>query len=310
MALFPMLLMRMVWVILVVPIPHALGAKGKYIDTASSVPWGQTFHAAKVVHDLEKYVDGWKGCQDLHALDLFGRSGRISTMWNGQGFRALAWDLALDSCMDITSRSGFGHLLECGLRLVDNSVIVAGPPCSMFVFFSSSNHRRHEVGIMGDPNSPPTRLSNLICENMSIILMLLRRKVFFHLVVEQPGSSVMYKLPCMLTLAAAFGASMVFTWLGMFGHALCKPTRLLGTLPNLSTLKRTLTKACRLAIKKRQEKAAKKAKNRGQKPKVYYKFHANGSVSGGKDLGETATYPMQFAWHLFALWHENWVNIQ
>ena len=304
-----MRLMCMAWAVLVLPfIPQAMGAKGKYVDTASSIPWGQTFRAATAVHSLEKYVYEWKGCQDLHALDLFGRSGRIATMWNGQGFRSLAWDLALGSCMDITSRSGFGHLLECGLRLVDRSVIVAGPPCSMFVFFSSSNHRRHELGIMGDPNSPPTRLSNLIVENMSIFLMLLRRKVFFHLVVEQPGSSVMYKLPCMLTLAAAFGASMVWTWLGMFGHSLCKPTRLLGTLPNLSSLKRTLTKARRLAIKKRQEREAKKAKKGGKKPKEYYKIHANGTVSGGKDLGETATYPMQFAWHLFALWHANWVN--
>ena len=50
---------------------------------------------------------------------------------------------------DVTAEAGFFVLLDLALRLVTRGLIVAGPPCSLFVSLSSSVHRRgvgHELG--------------------------------------------------------------------------------------------------------------------------------------------------------------------
>ena len=46
-------------------------------------------------------------------------------------------------------------------------------------------------------------------------------------------SSVMWDLPCFVHLIQLMGLSVVTTWLGLYGHDLLKPTKLLGNLPDM-----------------------------------------------------------------------------
>jgi hypothetical protein len=46
-------------------------------------------------------------------------------------------------------QDGFYRLLVMGLRTVQNGAIILGPPCSLYVFMSSSVHLRHIFGELG-----------------------------------------------------------------------------------------------------------------------------------------------------------------
>ena len=59
------------------------------------------------------------------------------------------------------------------------------------------------------------------------------QEILLYCVIEQPLSSVMWDLPCFVTLVQLMGLSVVTTWLGLYGHILLKPTKLLGNLPGL-----------------------------------------------------------------------------
>lgn len=290
----------------------AVANAGKTVvtDTVSTVSWGQRFVASKHMKELNAFVDQWNGAPDLHSLDLFGRSGVIERQWKLSGYRSLAWDVALCPECDLTCRTGFFNLLACGLRLHENALIVGGPPCSLFIFLSSSCHKRNSehFGIAGDPSSRPTQIANLIVNNLAVFLglMLRRRPVF--ILLEQPGSSVMFQMPSLeKQFKKMIGALCIFTWLGLWGHCLPKPTKLWGNLPGMAAMKRKLTKEKREKIHDKLERAAEKARQRGLPVKQYYKKDKNGKVTGMKALGETAVYPKRFAEGLFALWQVAWV---
>ena len=75
---------------------------------------------------------------------------------------------------DMTTREGFFSCLLMGLRLVAFfSLVMAGPPCSMYVFFSSSQHLRHLYGPRGNPRDATTQLANQIVDNFVLWLLLI-----------------------------------------------------------------------------------------------------------------------------------------
>ena len=68
---------------------------------------------------------------------------------------------------------------------------MAGPPCSLFVFLSSSVHRRGVGHELGDTSRVQVRLANLVVENTIVLLEAVSpRGVWF--VLEQPAGSWMF----------------------------------------------------------------------------------------------------------------------
>lgn len=107
------------------------------------------------------------GCCDLHGLDAFGGTqGRMSSAFKNRKYRACVFDIRVGmKDHDLTSRSGFETLFLMGLRLVAGAMVVLGPPCSMFVFLSSSQHKRHIYGPLGCPYDYATSMANMIAKN-------------------------------------------------------------------------------------------------------------------------------------------------
>ena len=66
---------------------------------------------------------------------------------------------------DLASWEGFSTLMWKAMRLMALSLIVGGPPCSMFIFFSCSQHRRHDFPPFGDPRDTKTQLANCLAAN-------------------------------------------------------------------------------------------------------------------------------------------------
>ena len=107
------------------------------------------------------------GPRDCYVLDLFsGLSSRMAAAWRRRGFRAVSFDiLSGGEDEDLATRCGFETLLLKALRLVPLAMVVGGPPCSMFVWLSSSQHLRHLFGAWGSPRDVKTQLANVLAKN-------------------------------------------------------------------------------------------------------------------------------------------------
>jgi hypothetical protein len=131
------------------------------------------------------------------------------------------------------------------------------------------------------------------------IVRLLKHYRQFSFIFEQPAGSFMFKMGCFRAIIASLGLTTILTWMGCFEHAMDKPTHLVGDLPQLMRLARTMAKADRLRI------AAARAKRHGRKGTVSIVFvqkSKDGKFSGTKHLQGSAEYTASFCRAVFAAW--------
>ena len=190
----------------------------------------------------------------------------------------------------------------------------APPPCSLFIFLSSSFHRRGPGHEQGDTSKLPVRLANVIVDNTMVLLEVAHlRSVWF--VLEQPATSWMFKLPCVReTFARLKGRQpgggrpvvcqargcqpgggpsgvgspavhRICTWMGAFGHELPTCSHLVGTLPTLPTMKR-----------------ARPSHLRGCAARPGMWRRTCTGVQGGRDLPGSAEYTRVFFLALYSAW--------
>lgn len=254
----------------------------------------------------------YQGVRNLCCLDVFGFSGSMAKHWTKKGFPAIQYDIALNPRSDdLLGKRGYLHLTRLGLRLVQGAMVILGPPCAMNIYLSTSVHKRHIFGPEGDTSNKRVRMSNLLASNMACFLELLSRHRSFWFIVEQPSSSYLFKMEFMLALSALLFCKKIHTWLAFFGHDLPKPTHLVGTLPDMGTLCKKMTKADRAKFRARLERRQAKRKI----PRKYYiKEKKDGeqkkmSVHGCKDLAFSAHYPSGFAHAIFKLWITAFQNL-
>ena len=160
-----------------------------------------------------------------------------------------------------------------------------------------------ERNLLGDTRRQCVRLSNLILGNMVTFLLLLwrfRKKIF--LMIEQPASSWMFKQECVKEVLSKFRMKRTLTHLGFFGHDLLKPTHIMSNVPSMNGIE---TKAT--SIRKKQHKMRIQRKNRrdrkaGRKVKQYYLRLPGGKFQGGRDLADSAIYPLRWVTEVFRCW--------
>ena len=82
---------------------------------------------------------------------------------------------------------------------------------------STSVHKRHIFGPLGDEGNFKVRMSNLINRNRATFLRLLKEHGrFFYTVLEQPSSSYLFKTEWFLALSFLLGCMKVTTWTLVF----------------------------------------------------------------------------------------------
>lgn len=278
----------------------------KYHDDLSSFSpeesWWEAENHEGILMDM---LTSWDRPCDVHCIDMFGASGMIAKAWSKKGYSSLIFDILHDPKHDMCVRSGCRAFMHMASRLVPGGVIVGGPPCSLFVWISSSVHKRTRQLPLGDETNFKVRMANRLTRNMATCLRVLHScRKNWYLIIEQPSTSRMFHLEWMLGLTVALCLINVTTWQGLFGGCLLKCTHLTSNLPSIDQLSRTLTKDKRQKFnQKMKEKRAKMKK----KP-VYYKKDARGKVSGGKDLQQTATYPARMCTAIFKAWFSIYVK--
>lgn len=272
-------------------------------DTTCSVSEDEWYHAADHFEDAMDFAQTWSGQREYHGLDLFGFSEGLSRQLRRAGRRSLSYDIKLNEAHDLSSKSGFYILLGMGLMLLPKAIVLAGPPCSLFVGASCSVHRRTIDNVWGNTRNKKVRLSNLLWTNFAIaieILILCGRGLFY--VFEQPASSWAFKLPCMRRVIELADMQTICTWMAFFGSDLQKPTHLVSNPGTISTLRRRMSKADR---KHFTERLARR-NSRRKIPRRYHKKVARPSGAQGwqgcRDLPQSAAYPYHFCLAILKLW--------
>lgn len=161
-------------------------------DTASLVDPSQWYDASQHIDWWVDFGRQWQGPTDLYGIDLFGGlHGRVQQAFQKRGFRCGCYDIARREGVDndITSYGGFCHLVLLGLRLQHGSLITMGPPCSLFVWLSSSVHLRSLFGPFGDPNHVGTQMANAIARNTVLWLIVQFPLVYFSSCIFWKGFS-------------------------------------------------------------------------------------------------------------------------
>ena len=84
---------------------------------------------------------------------------------------------------------------------------------------------------LGCPRETSSFKKDAFCDYKAMLLKSVSRTRDFYYVIEQPVSSKMFQTPEMEDLMKELGLFCVTTWLGLFGHVLCKSTKLATNLP-------------------------------------------------------------------------------
>ena len=180
--------------------------------------------------------------QDVDMVDYYAGVGRLSKSFRSAGCRALRFerdDGGPDQ--DALSAHGLLTMIVYALRCINGQAMTHwGTVCSSWVWICRASSGRSEQNPLGFPNRPSNSQGNTMTARMAVCLWLLTCKQCTW-VLEQPRSSLMEWHPYLQELKEVFGWNAINTYMGGFGAATQKPTKLKGNCLWLHTLKRSIT---------------------------------------------------------------------
>lgn len=271
-------------------------ASMKCLDTSSVCDEQKWFAAEDMWPSIRSFCKAWDGARDLGMVSVFDRSCRVSRTFNKSGEATAAYDIEHDQGMDIVSESGFFLLLGLLLCLMPNSFSMWAPPCSLFIFFTSSLHERHRCGPWGNLDHYVVRLANRISINCAVALKVaLKFRSDCRAMVEQPAGSWLFKSPIWIEIIAGFYLNRTLTYQGLFGGPLLKATHLLHNMPSSQFFARKLTKALKTKFQEKQRRWK-------HVQECFYIKGPGGTVTGTKMMSYTSLYPQRMITAIFKTW--------
>ena len=226
---------------------------------------------------------------------MVSASQHAKQVWEACGYSAKAFDILIDASHDLSSKAGFFVCLAACLTLLPGGLVLAGPPCSLFIWISCSVHRRHELPL-GDTSRAKVRLANLIATNTAVILQqLIERQV--NVMVEQPASSKMFELPAFQQLMDGGTWKIHSTYMGCFGHSMPKETILLSNMKSSRLLCRRMDWAWWRSHKSKM----------APMPAAWVKTK-DGRTKGTKALQGSAAYTKLFCNAVFEAWEKTMLH--
>ena len=213
----------------------------------------------------------------LDVLEVFSGQGHLWQACSDTGLSARGFDNRQAWEEDVALFDGFMLLLLLVLSVKEGGLIWLAPPCSWWVFLSHHNHQRKEANQWtGKVEDPKVQRANHIAAATSAVVRLAMSRLV-QVVIEQPADSCMFNFPEMAKAARALPFRGIRTYLRSFDPSFpCpKPIQLWGSCHWLKHLRRN--KPFDGAV----------AENT-------YQVTADGRVSGGSGLADTATYPRAF----------------
>ena len=79
---------------------------------------------------------------DIDAVEYFAGVQSVTRGFAGRGYRAMAYDIVIDSRFDMTTSVGFLYAVELALRVRPRGFAFFAPPCSSFVWVNRGTSGR------------------------------------------------------------------------------------------------------------------------------------------------------------------------
>ena len=223
--------------------------------------------------------------RDLDGVEFFAGTKVWASALKEQGYNIATMEINDDQPQqDILSPEGFIYAVTLLLRSKFRAVHHYATVCSSWVTINRGTSGRCLSRPLGRAELPYVARANIMVARASL-LMLLGVCTGVGFILEQPMTSLMGEHPRMVQLrrlaecGGIRAVSKITTWMGAFGGEVPKPTFLLGTVPWLHQLKRTITRGQFLASKS-QDVWSK-----------YMDAHGRRRFVGGQNLKQTQVYP-------------------
>ena len=229
--------------------------------------------------------NGEPPARDLDYVEVFAGEAAVSRGLAALGYIGRSVDQRYHQELDdILTPRGFANLACNVARLRPGGLLWAAPPCSSWVFLSSSSTGRH-ISVEGYPR-PGVLSQNALVQRLLILSAFARaRGVGF--IWEQPASSQMFSFPDVLQFSEACPElRRIKTHMGAFGLLTEKDTILWGTPSYLGSLSRRLTKEARVYLRLRPDKV--------QTTTRWVTPDGHARCQGGPELKGTQAYPLGF----------------
>ncbi|CAK9023181.1 unnamed protein product, partial [Durusdinium trenchii] len=161
--------------------------------------------------------------------------------------------------------------------------------------------------LYGNERHFSVRVANAIARNTAVLVrLLLKWRPTVYVVLENPLSTWLYKLPCFKELLKEASFFFVLTYMGLWGMDILKGTRLASNLPTLASLERRATKKVKAKFQARVARKKARAARAGKSEKCFYTTGQNENgqriFTHGPDLAATAEYPQRFCTALYTAW--------
>lgn len=218
--------------------------------------------------------------RDLDALELFAGQAQITLALQQAGFSMRAVDADSGHAEgNLLSYRGFQSALKLIMSLKPKGLLWLAPPCSSWVYMSSSWHKRDTKNQhRGATRWCDIREANSLgCVVAILVLVAYWREVWY--ILEQPKGSKLLKFRPLRKALQTTEAKALTTYLRSFctSFPILKPLTLCYTAPWAAFLARPMP-----------------AKGNAS-TQVYVKDATTGQVTGKACLADTAAYPAEFA---------------
>jgi hypothetical protein len=230
---------------------------------------------------LEYYTARAAMGRTLDGLDLCGGCGIFTHALHQGGKASYLFDES-NPQDDLTTREGFFKAERKVLQVKRKGLVLAGPPCSLFVWLSSMHHRRNAANPWGNEKYSRVLASNVVASNVCLLLLLCSMRGVAYL-MEQPLSSWLPKPPIFQQVFAWSAAARVVTNMKQFGHVNMKPTVLWSNMGSVAMLKGP-------------------ARTRKKAPLLPYRRKSGYTRGRPLQLRRSAMYPLRF---VKAAWRAN-----
>ena len=182
------------------------------------------------VSDIQRALEAPRVVQ---FCEFFCGTGRMVSACSDSNLRVAWYDWGIDpEKMNLSTAKGFAQALKLAISLCVKGSAWFGVPCYTFVVIAMGHTKRSFQDPLGDTGRPDVREANkLVVRVVFLLRVLAARGVYW--VIENPCSTVLFRMPALVAFFAVSKAKRRFLWLGHFGHLLLKPTVLFGTLPRL-----------------------------------------------------------------------------